>query len=658
MNAHQKPLRPQKSRRAHALLTIAMALVTALGAMPAAAVTAKMAIEHRHALWIDQGNVYGVGANAWCSTVRSNPWDSMLPKPIFTGDVKAVSVAVAGLQSAILFADGTAVFRGISNAPIADRYCYQAPFPMRGITDIALLGGGTPEGGVLFISGGQVYRWTGLVGDPAVAMAGGVGAKSISAGNAHVVVVYCDGSAATWGSNSNGQLGKPAETGVVRLGPSELTKLQITGVDSAQATGHTTLLRLNDGRTLVFGAVNVGLTPSPSGASGATGWNQPTPAPLYELPANTVKLIITGSTVYALTKDGRVHMTGWKDQPGAYIRGFVAQPYPVVRDMSIGQNGVIFDLGIPGQRYLGLTGRIQDVDPSADLLDPSTGATVLRSFSFSPMPASLTGAESEAAEDQSHSCRAAPTTSSTDKTKGNNGFGNGDQAAPGNSSSHNNAENSTRAAVEAKAAAEEKAKAEAAAKAKAEAAAKAQAEAQAKAKAAADAKAAAEAKAKAEAATKAKAEAAAKAQAEAQAKAKAAADAKAAAEAKAKAEAAAKAKAEAAAKAQAEAQAKAKAAADAKAAAEAKAKAEAAAKAKAEAAAKARAEAQAKAKAAADAKAAAEAKAKAEAAAKAQAQAQAQAEAQAKAKAAADAKAAAEAKAKAEAAAKVKVGDH
>jgi hypothetical protein len=260
-----------------------------------------------------------------------------------------------------------------------------------------------------------------------------------------------------------------------------------------------------------------------------------------------------------------VFATGWEDQPfplsGRYLRGFVQQPYPLVKDLSIGQYGVLFDLGIPGQRHSGLTGRIADVTPTSELLDPSTGAKVLRSFAFSPMPASLTAAELEVAAQRADSCRPASTSPGTDKTKGNNGFGNGDQPAPGNSAGHNNAENSDRAAAEAKA------KAEVAAKAIAETAAKAKAEAEAKAKAAAEAKAkaAAEAKAKAEVAAKAKAETAAKAKAEAEAKAKAAAEAKAkaAAEVKAKAEAAAKAKAEAVAKAKSEAEAKAKSAAEA-----------------------------------------------------------------------------------------------
>ncbi len=552
MKAQLMPTHSKKARATQSLVAGVVAFVAALSAPPASALTAKMAIESRHALWIDKGNVYGVGANAWCSTVRSNPWDSMLPTPIFTGDLKATSVAVAGLQSAILFADGSAVFRGISNAPLSERYCYQAPFPMRDITDIALLGGGTPEGGVLFISGGQVYRWTGLVADPPVAMAGGAGAKSISTGNAHAVVVYCDGSVATWGANSNGQLGRPPYDfgpgwGLVRLGPSELIKLPMTGVETALASGHTSLLRLKDGRAFVFGGVNVGFLPSPGGASGPSGWNQTVPAQLDSMPANTVKIGLTGGTIYALTGDGRVFATGWEDPSGKYLRGFVQQPYPLVKDLSIGQNGVLFDLGIPGQRYSGLTGRIADVTPTSELLDPSTGAKVLRSFSFSPMPASLTAAELEDATQRADSCRPASTSPGTDKTKGNNGFGNGDQTAPGNSATHNNAENSVRVAANAAA------NANANAKVKADAAARIKAEAEAKVKAAAEAKARADAaaKAKADAAAggqgcaraKAKADAAAAAKAEAASQAKAEAKVKAAAEAKVKADAAAKAKA-------------------------------------------------------------------------------------------------------------------
>jgi hypothetical protein len=202
------------------------------------------------------------------------------------------------------------------------------------------------------------------------------------------------------------------------------------------------------------------------------------------MPANTVKIGLTGGTIYALTGDGRVFATGWEDQPfplsGKYLRGFVQQPYPLVKDLSIGQNGVLFDLRIPGQRHSGLTGRIADVTPTSELLDPSTGAKVLRSFSFSPMPASLKAAEFEDVTQRADSCRPASTSPGTDKMKGNSGFGNGDQTAPGNSANHNNAENSVRVAAEAAANANAKAKAEAAAKAKAEGEAKVKAAAKPK----------------------------------------------------------------------------------------------------------------------------------------------------------------------------------
>jgi hypothetical protein len=472
--------------------------------LPAAALKAKMAIESRHALWIDQGNVYGVGANGWCSISPSfAPWQHF-STPVFTGDSKAISVAVAGLQSAILFADGRAVFRG-ANGAIPMQQCFQSSFPMGGITDIALLGGGTPIGGVLFISGGQVYRWTGLETDPPEAMAGGAGARSISTGNGHAVVLYCDGTVATWGGNGHGQLGRPiTEPNVVRLGPSELVKLPMTGVVSALATGHTTMVRLADGRGFAFGAMNVGFAPSPGGALGTSGWNQHLPTELYPFPANTARLSLTSETIYAQTEDGRVHMTGWQDQPfpqqGRYVKGFTPLPLPQVHDMSVGQYGLLLDIGQPGQRHIALTGRISDVKPAAELLDPSTGATVLRTFFFDAMPASMTSQELEAADLRTQSCAPAPTPS-----EGNNGFGNGDQAAPGKSAGHNNAENSSRTAdTKARAAAEAKAKADAAAKAKAEAAAKAKAIAEAKAKANAEARALAAAKAKAEAAAKAK----------------------------------------------------------------------------------------------------------------------------------------------------------
>lgn len=290
---------------------VVMAGIISISSPPAAAEIASMATEGRHALWIDRGNVYGVGSNGYCNLVMSYAGD-FKATPVFTGQANAVSVAAAGLQSAVLFADGSARFRGLSAEPSGSRHCHEAPFPMRDITDIALLGSGHTEGGVFFIRGGQVYRWSGYSADLPVALVGGAGAKSIHTGASHLVVLFCDNTVATLGRSDEGQLGTSFVRTAAKPEQSELVRLSITGVETASASGHTSFLRLKDGRVLAFGALSKSIFPA---AGGGGGTFQRTPVEITGLPAGTAKLVHWGAdAIYAMTREGKMDVFQMSNQ--------------------------------------------------------------------------------------------------------------------------------------------------------------------------------------------------------------------------------------------------------------------------------------------------------------------------------------------------------
>jgi hypothetical protein len=534
----------------------AAVLCTSVSAVPA-----KMAVAPSHAVWIDQGNVYGVGYN-----VSGNLTSDRVEKfrdPIFMGHTKAVSVAAASSRTVVLKSDGTAVFQGMRYGQQGGPY--SAPLPGKDITDVAVMSAGQTAKEIFFIRAGQVYQWSGVESEPAEPMAGGADAKAIAAGYQQLLILFKDGSVGVYSPGRSFALGLGD-----RLETSSIVRLPISGATDIRATGFLnsmSVVSLDAGRgLLIFGSVNSWLVQRdlvPGFTTGDYGWAS-RPVPVTELPVDTLRVEAGRDAIYALTRGGQVWVRGVHTAhklDSFKTDKFVKLAYSSVKDLVLFSdgNGGFVNLGIAGQRQM-FGFNPMGADLHGQSMPYAGDNPLLWTLNFAPMPASL-----------------------NDPVEGSE-------------------------ATKAKAEAEAKAKADAEARAKADSAAKAKAQADAKAKADA------EAKAKADAAAKAKAEAEAKAKADAEAKAKAdaAAKAKAQAEAKAKAEAEAKAKSEAAAKAKAQAETKAKADAEAKAKADAaaKAKAQADAKAKADAEAKAKSEAAAKAKAQADAKAKADADAK------------------------------------------------
>jgi hypothetical protein len=437
-------------------------LATAVLCTSVSAVPAKMAVAPTHAVWIDQGNVYGVGYNT--SGALTGDRVEKFRDPIFAGHTKAVSIAAAPSRTVVLKSDGTAVFQGVRYGQQGGPY--SAPLPGKDITDVAVMSAGQSEKEIFFIRAGQVYQWSGLDSEPAELLAGGADAKAIAAGYQQLLILFKDGGVGVYSPGRSFALGLGD-----CLETSSIVRLPISGATDIRASGFMnslSVVSLDAGRgLLVFGSVNNWLVPRalvPGFTTGDYGLAL-RPVPIRELPVDTVRVEAGRDAIYALTRGGDVWVRGVHRAhklDSFNTNKFVKLAYSGVKDLVLFSdgNGGFVNLGIAGQRQMfGFNPMGADLHGQSM---PYTGDNpLLWTLYFAPMPASLSDA----------------------------------------------VEGSEASRAKAKAESEAKARAEAEAKAKAEAAAKAKAGAEAKAKADAEGKAKAEAAAKAKAKAKADADA-------------------------------------------------------------------------------------------------------------------------------------------------------
>lgn len=291
------------------LQTLAFA-VLALVSQLSHAIDSQVAASMYHTVFVDNGNVYGMGLNnyhqadpAVATAVLSNPMLSSesIDTPQFTGVQNAKLVAANGNRTAVVTNDGQLkVWGQLTGTAWTAPYIpfdFSAP-----ITDVALT-----ASKLYFVSGGWLFSW-GFSGDPVVVGTQG-NVKAIAAGDLHLLILNIDGTVSSLGINNCGQLGYGA-TSLNTTTPAVIAGIR-NAVEIAANTA-TSFVRLLDGTVLGFG----------KNASGQLGLNTTTnvgvPTPVPGL-SGVQKMAVNYNSAFMLMSDGTVEAAGWHN----YIAGSV-----------------------------------------------------------------------------------------------------------------------------------------------------------------------------------------------------------------------------------------------------------------------------------------------------------------------------------------------
>lgn len=322
-------------------------LAFVLGSMfgQALAVEAKIATGVQHTLFIDDGSVFAMGANAWGET-KNDP-TKIYRTPQFTGIQEVVSVAAGEDRSAALKKDGSVVLWGRQNQRLyVDKVVTVAPYspPITGtVDDIAFT-----WDAFFYLQKGVVYRWP-FTGMPvAVSYPGDGHVKSIATGQQHLVALFSDGTVGTYGKNTDGQLGNGSavvsHTYVMRIP-------RIQNATSISAGRYTSFAQTSTGEVYGWGKNS-----SEQFADGTkVNWSIPKPLPFI---AGAKKVYGSNIATIALMPDGTLRVAGF---PNYIYTGKLGSIYnyahqwmtlvPVagVKDIAQGWGDAnMVDLGKPG----------------------------------------------------------------------------------------------------------------------------------------------------------------------------------------------------------------------------------------------------------------------------------------------------------------------
>jgi hypothetical protein len=451
----------------------------------ALAVQSDMVTNNGTTLFIDNGAVYGMGDNSY-GVIQPGSANNF-STPFFTSKLKAISIAAAGNRTAVLNDDGTARFAGYDNALYAPT---EAAVPAANISDIALT-----YTSIYYVVNGQLFSWAGNSGTVPVAVAGGTNVKEIAAGFEHLVVLFTDGSVGTLGTtNSYGQLGN----GTLTADPA-LVKINGLFGRTIQAGAYSSYVLQDDGTVKAFGK-NTQYEFSTGNADNVL-------APITIAGLTNVKKVTnpSGATI-ALRNDGTIIGCGWHNYiSGALYNSSSASTCDVIpvgntnTDISTGIGRVMLNRGEVGQRVgwsgnlygsLGdgtslerhqiVTAYFTPVVPAVEpapvivavepvpvpVVEPVVDTAIAIPFletsvasgAATPVPTIIETVIAvvvdaivevvqtvvDAVTTVADTVTAIISPAHRDDKHENNGFGNGDQNAPGKSLKHNNAENSQR----------------------------------------------------------------------------------------------------------------------------------------------------------------------------------------------------------------------
>lgn len=184
------------------------------------AIEAKVAASMEHTVFIDDGNVYGMGLNnyrqsdpATLTIAATYPYTSTehVRVPVYIGIQNVYSVAAQGSRSAALTKDGKIYLWGqlTSHAWTKPYIPFTTSSP---VTDIALT-----FTSMYAVSNGWLLSWNYNPSTAPTVVSTSGNVKSIVSGDKHLVVLHTDGTVSTIGDNAFGQLGRSASTGLDKV---------------------------------------------------------------------------------------------------------------------------------------------------------------------------------------------------------------------------------------------------------------------------------------------------------------------------------------------------------------------------------------------------------------------------------------------------------
>lgn len=458
----------------------------------ASAVPAEMSNFGFHTLFIDNGAVFGMGSNKNGEIAPGSALE--FQTPYFTGVMDAKSVATNYHRSVILKKDGTAIMTGMD---MVTKQPTIKTLPASNITDVAVT-----QLDVFYVANGELVKLT----DAGVATTLATNVKYVAAGYDHIVILFQNGTVGTFGKNSKGQLGNgttTAATEVQVLGLSNVTQIAASEGASAAVTGSGTVYFFGSASNGKFGTnstANV-LTPQESsltdvskvllgrgqtlvikndGTVWSAGWHNYIEGALYntspqfvQLPVGTAVDATVGTDHVVLDRGEVGKRAGW----GGNIYGKLGLGDNVERHVI--EDAFFTPIAPPPEAAVTPVPEPEVQAPEPAASEPETDVTLpIETIKPEPEPEpepeqsivdtvvetvkEVVDAVVETVKDAVDAVvdvvdavveviapapqpepQPAPI-KVVDKVKGNNGWGNGDQAAPGKSGSHNNAENSTR----------------------------------------------------------------------------------------------------------------------------------------------------------------------------------------------------------------------
>lgn len=282
-----------------------VASLLVLSAFQAHAIETKIAGGNQHTVFINNGNVYGMGTNNEGELLMNS--SSIQSRPVYLGYQNVKSVMASVYRTAVLFNDGTVKFSGRRDFFTPAKTKVQFTLPVSNVKDAAM-----SQKEFYYVVDGVLFKWTyqDKVAPVAVTTAEQGIVESVAASDNHAVVLFKNGTVGTIGLNTFGQLGNGAAANKPNLA---VVKLNLSNVSNIAVGQNRTFFLMKNGTVLATGANSRGELGIPDLQ------HKFTPTLVKDL--SNVKKLVSGSIgTTALLNDGTIKVSGWHNyiQPGIY----------------------------------------------------------------------------------------------------------------------------------------------------------------------------------------------------------------------------------------------------------------------------------------------------------------------------------------------------